>query len=201
MIKLLFRRLILNLGVIPLWIVNFSSISADETEKEWKVIANPQDLKIENAAIMLLKKAPEPAKKEEKKELTRIKNLVSMAREALKPNDLTTIKQVRSIQISQLGIFKYPFFNCRFKQTDKGIFFEKTAGSQRKSGLVFQDDDRSLVILAASTVNDEPQRTYSGFTMSKNPEHDNPGLIIRRGKTFLAIFPGKNDSFEVHEFR
>jgi hypothetical protein len=174
-----------------------------ETEKEWKVIANPSDLSIENAAVAFLKNAEAAPKLQakEKAELQRLKNLVSGERLKLIPSDLLKLKKVRSIQIGKYGVFTYPYFNCWFKKTDRGIFFEKTTGSQRKSGLVFQNDDRSLVFLGTSTVNNDPQRQYSGFTRAKDKSHDSVGLIIKCGKSYLAIFPNKNNAWEVYEFK
>ena len=174
-----------------------------ETEKEWKVIANAADLSIENAAATFLKQAKAPAdvSAKEKTELKRLKQLVAGPQGKLTPKNLLKLRNVRSIQISGLGVFKYPYFKCRFKRTDRGLFFEKTTGSQRKSGLVFQNDDHRLILLGASTVNNEPQRQYSGFTRSNNREHDAAGLIIKRGTTYLAIFPGRNNTFEIYEFK
>ncbi|MFK7911182.1 MAG: DUF4893 domain-containing protein [Akkermansiaceae bacterium] len=192
-----------NLTLVLLATSSLAIAQEAETEKEWKVIANPADISIENAAIAFLKKA-EPLPKlqaKEKTEIKRLKDLVSGERLKLVPNDLPKLKKVRSIQITQYGVFSYPYFNCRFKKTERGIFFEKTTGSQRKSGLVFQDDDRSLVFLGASTVNNDPQRQYSGFTRAKDKSHDSAGLIIKRGKTYLAIFPKKNNNWEIYEFK
>jgi len=174
-----------------------------EAEKEWKIIAKASDHHVEDAAIMFLKKADasEDKSAKEKATLKRLKELVSSPRLEITPKDLLKLKKVRSTQISSLGVFDYPYFNCRFKNTGSGVFFEKTSGSQRKSGIVFQDDNHSLIFLGASTVNQEAQREYSRFKRGKDTQHDSAGVIIKRGKTYLMIIPGKKDSFEVYEFK
>ena len=181
----------------------FTAADESETEKEWKVLAKPSELGLSHAADTFLENALVPATlaSEEKSELKRLKKLVAGESRPVSPADLLEIKKVRSIQIGQYGVFTYPYFSCRFKKTGSGVFFEKTSGSQRKSGPVFQNDDHTLVFLGASTVNNEPQRQYSGLTRSKDTSHDAAGLIIKRGKTFLALFPGKGNQWEVYEFR
>lgn len=176
---------------------------APETEKEWKVVARPAHLGIADAAVDFLQKAAAPPKLNTKElaELERLRKLVSGQPAKLAPKDLLGLKKVRSIQIGRLGVFAYPYFDCRFRQTDRGIFFEKTSGSQRRSGLVFENDPVTLVFLGASTVNDDPQRQYSGLTRARDASHDSAGLIIRRGRTTLAIFPKKDNAWEVYEFR
>ena len=51
--------------------------------------------------------------------------------------ELLTYRKVRSIQVSRMGIFSYPYFSCRFKKKDGKLFFEKISGSQRKSGYTY----------------------------------------------------------------
>lgn len=181
----------------------FTSAQEIETEQEWKILANPADLSVEDAAKTFLKdvEAPPSVDAKEKAELARLKDLVSGERLELVPKDLLPLTKVRSIQIGRYGVFTYPYFKCRFKQTDRGLFFEKTTGSQRKSGLIFQNGESALVFLGTSTVNDDPQRPYSGLNRSKDTSHDSVGLIINCGKTYLGLFPRKNGAFEIYEFK
>ena len=175
----------------------------EEKEKEWKVIAQPDHLSIGNGVRAFIDQATTAAQNgtEEKAILKSLKDLVAGKPATINPKDLLKLKKVRSTQISQLGVFRYSYFNCRFKSTESGIFFEKTSGSQRKSGLVFENTEDSLIFLGASTVNEETQRKYSGLTGSQNKEHDSVGVIIKRGKTYLMIIPGKKNSFEIYEFK
>lgn len=181
----------------------FTSAQEAETEVEWKIIAKPNDLTVEDAAATFLEKATAPVKvnDKEKAELKRLKDLVSGKQLKLVPKDLLKLKKVRSIQIGQYGVFSYPYFNCRFKNTDRGVSFEKTSGSQRRSGTLFQNDPHTLVFLGSWTVNDEPKPQYSGFTRNKDTSHDSAGIFIKRGNTFLAIFPKKNNRYEIYEFK
>ena len=174
-----------------------------ETEVEWKVIANPGDLGVENAVATFLKTANESltTNDTDKAVLKYLRDLVSTQPVKLVPADLLKLKQVRSIQIEDYGVFTYPYFSCRFKKTDRGFFFEKTTGSQRRSGTLFQNDQHSLAFLGSWTVNDDPQGKYSGFTRNKDSSSDSVGLFIKREKTYLAIFPGKKGACEVYEFK
>ncbi|MDE7443289.1 MAG: DUF4893 domain-containing protein, partial [Muribaculaceae bacterium] len=67
--------------------------------------------------------------------------------------EMIGFNRVRSIQIdARDGIFSYPYFNCRFRKIDGKIFFEKTSGSQRKSGFLYQNGPESLIFLGGWSV-------------------------------------------------
>ena len=178
-----------------------------EKELEWKILANPADLSVEKDVdefIEIIANAEDitdGVRKEEVQVMKKLQSLLKLKPEKLTTKDLLGLKRVRSIQISGLGVFSYPYFNCRFKNTDKQTFFEKTTGSQRKSGLIFPNTESTLVFLGASTVNEEGQRQYSGITKSIDKEHDQVGVFIKRGKSILAIFPKKGSRYEVYEFK
>jgi hypothetical protein len=57
----------------------------------------------------------------------------------------------------------YGFFRCRIRTSADGLMIEKLTGSQRLSGMLYRDGERRFVLLAGSTVNDEPQRPYSAL--------------------------------------
>lgn len=110
------------------------------------------------------------------------------------PKDMIGFRRVRSIQIdARDGIFSYPYFNCRFKNVDGKVFFEKTAGSQRKSGFVYQNSPESLVFLGGWSVNDDPQTGY-GSTNSV------VGKVYKIGpRKAIMIFPTEEDRVEIYE--
>ena len=175
----------------------------EETEVEWKIMANPEDMAVDQMVAKFIKNAAtaENNSAKEKEVIKRFKDLLNQEPQKLTTKDLIGLKRVRSIQISGFGVFSYPYFKCRFKNTETNLFFEKTTGSQRKSGFVFSNTADTLVFLGARTVNNEAQRQYSGLNKAKDKQHDQAGVFIKRGKTVLAIFPKKGNRFEIYEFK
>ena len=68
-----------------------------------------------------------------------VKKLLTSKALKISNQELLAYKRVRSIQVNDLGFFSYPYFSCRFKRMDGKIFFEKTSGSQRKSGFIYDN--------------------------------------------------------------
>ena len=123
-----------------------------------------------------------------------VEKLVNAKTYPITPKDMIGFRRVRSIQIdARDGIFSYPYFNCRFKNVDGKVFFEKTAGSQRKSGFVYQNSPESLVFLGGWSVNDDPQTGY-GSTNSV------VGKVYKIGpRKAIMIFPTEEDRVEIYE--
>jgi hypothetical protein len=116
--------------------------------------------------------------------------------------DLVGDWRCRSVQVNMLGIFAYPYFRCRVRETGEGLFFEKLSGSQRVSGVLHKRDAQSFVLLAGATVNNEPQRAYQGDTRAaaEELEHNQAGILTRSGAARLrVVFPADNNAFEVYE--
>lgn len=110
------------------------------------------------------------------------------------PKDLVGLWRVRSIQIDDRnGIFLYPYFNCRFREIDGKLFFEKTKGSQRKSGYLYQNSPKSLIFLGGWSVNDDPQTIYGS-------ENSVAGTVYKIGpRKVIMIFPYQNNRVEIYE--
>lgn len=108
--------------------------------------------------------------------------------------DMGGFRRVRSIQIdARYGIFSYPWFNCRFKASNGKTFFEKTTGSQRKSGYVYQNSPESLVFLGGWSVNDDPQTAYGS-------PNSVAGKVYRGGANrAIMIFPTGDGRVEIYE--
>ena len=123
-----------------------------------------------------------------------VEKLLNAKTYPITPKDMIGFRRVRSIQIdARDGIFSYPYFNCRFKKTDGKVFFEKTTGSQRKSGYVYQNSPESLVFLGGWSVNDDPQTGY-GSTNSV------VGKVYKIGpRKAIMIFPTEEDRVEIYE--
>lgn len=127
----------------------------------------------------------------ERKEVER---LLTAKTYPLTPEDMIGFRRVRSIQIdARDGIFSYPYFNCRFKKTEGKVFFEKTTGSQRKSGYVYQNSPESLLFLGGWSVNDDPQTEYGSANSVA-------GTVYKIGpRKAIMIFPTEEDRAEIYE--
>ena len=123
-----------------------------------------------------------------------VKKLLTSKNLKIDARELLAYRRVRSIQVSNLGIFSYPFFSCRFIRKDGKLFFEKTSGSQRKSGYVYDNKPDSKVFLGGWSVNDDPQTTYDS-------DHSEPGMIYKIGANkFIMLFLAPDEqSFEIYE--
>ncbi|MDP1587806.1 MAG: DUF4893 domain-containing protein [Prosthecobacter sp.] len=72
--------------------------------------------------------------------------------------------KVRSIQSRRFeeGAFLYPWFKAEIKETNgRALFFAKTTGSQRRSGLLLPTMKGGWVFLGGVAMNDDPQTSYS----------------------------------------
>ncbi|MEM7697049.1 MAG: DUF4893 domain-containing protein, partial [Verrucomicrobiota bacterium] len=86
-----------------------------------------------------------------------VESLLARERQAVSVDDLKGNWKVRSIQVGRLGIFSYPFFQARVTDFGGHLFFEKTTGSQRKSGLLLRDSRGGIFFAGGWTVNEDPQ--------------------------------------------
>ena len=123
-----------------------------------------------------------------------VKKLLTTKALEISNQELLAYKRVRSIQVNDMGIFSYPYFNCRFKRMDGKIFFEKTSGSQRKSGFIYDNKPDSKVFLGGWSVNDDPQTTYDS-------ENSVPGMLYKLGsnKIIMLFLAPDEQSFEIYE--
>ena len=73
---------------------------------------------------------------------------------------MLNLKQVKSIQISNYGIFEYSYFNCKFTSKNGSIYYKKTTGSQRQNGFLYRKDTNTVYFAGAWSVNDDPTKEY-----------------------------------------
>lgn len=112
--------------------------------------------------------------------------------------DLLVYKKVRTTKIDgDLGMFGYQPFSCRFVMSPEGkdcVYFEKTAGSQRKSGNIYNNTETTKAYLGAYHIGKNPRRLYGS-------ENSEAGLMFKRknGKAYLLIFTS-DTKFELLEF-
>lgn len=127
-------------------------------------------------------------------EKTIVKKLLTTPNLKITSQELLSYRKVRSIQVSNLGIFSYPYFSCRFRKKDGKIFFEKTTGSQRKSGYIYDNKPDSKVFLGGWSVNDDPQNSYQG-------ENSVCGMVYKIGsnKLIMLFLAPDEKSFEIYE--
>lgn len=123
-----------------------------------------------------------------------VEKLLSAKTYPISPKEMKGFKRVRSIQIdARDGIFSYLYFNCRFMETNGKIFFEKTKGSQRKSGFIYQNGPASLIFLGGWSVNDDPQTAYGS-------ENSVAGTVYKIGTNkAIMIFPTEENRVEIYE--
>lgn len=123
-----------------------------------------------------------------------VERLLTAKTYPISPEEMTGFKRVRSIQIdARDGIFSYPYFNCQFREIDGNMFFEKTTGSQRKSGYIYQNTPKSLIFLGGWSVNNDPQTAYGG-------DNSVAGTVYKIGPCkAIMIFPTENDRVEIYE--
>lgn len=128
------------------------------------------------------------------KERKMVEALLTADGQEFSTQELTAYRKVRSIQVHNLGIFSYPYFSCRFRAKNGKTFFEKTSGSQRKSGYIYDNMPDSKIFLGGWSVNNDPQTAYSD---GPNAE---AGVLYKIGaKKLIMLFVVPNRSFEIYE--
>lgn len=143
-------------------------------------------------ALEVLDRLPSDAYGLDEKSIVR--KLLTAKNLKLTTQELLAYRKVRSIQVSRMGIFSYPYFSCRFRRKDGKIFFEKTSGSQRKSGFIYDNKPDSKVFLGGWSVNDDPQTTY-------HSENSECGMVYKIGtnKLIMLFLASDERSFEIYE--
>lgn len=110
-------------------------------------------------------------------------------------NELGRLTKVKSTQISEMGIFDYPYFNCKFTQKGGDVYYRKTSGSQRQNGYIYKVDEKTRYFLGAWSVNDEPLKEY-------NSDQSILGAMFKlsSGKYIMIIVESRN-SYNILEFK
>ena len=108
-----------------------------------------------------------------------------------KEKDLLGYWRCRSIQASDLLVIAYPLFKCRFIQKDGKLFFEKTTGSQRRSGYLYPSAGDHMVFLGSLTMNDD----------ANSGEYTNTvGVLVRKASDrFLLVLDATQKGYEIYE--
>lgn len=135
--------------------------------------------------------------------------LLSAEHQPIDPDALLGQWRCRTTKVGGIGndITTYTYFACQFLQQGAQLFFEKTSGSQRTSGLVYANTSHSMVYLGASTVNNDPQQPYSGpdNLLGKDVDNiDTPALLVQLADDHLLMlfpYPARESVYDILELR
>lgn len=134
--------------------------------------------------------------------LALLKQALSAAPKTLEMSTLVGQWRVRSLQGASYGLFLYPYFKSSIRADGEGRYwFEKTTGSQRRSGHMYPDGDR-LVFLGTSTVNEDPQGIYRAKTAPGPAENETVGVVWQLSANHLImLLDAETEHFEIYELR
>ncbi|HCE6095428.1 TPA: DUF4893 domain-containing protein [Pseudomonas aeruginosa] len=116
---------------------------AGAAEPDWRGYTSDQQqrsvLAVEQDAEAINKRYYDSAFEEFLPELEQLELSLAQPVVAVDEKGLLGDWKCRSTQADQYGIYRYPNFQCRIRRTDRGLFLEKTSGSQRVSGYLFRE--------------------------------------------------------------
>src|SRR5262245_55725001 len=83
----------------------------------------------------------------------------------------------------------YPSFDCRFFRKNGKLFFEKTTGSQRRSGYLYPGADDYMVFLGTKTMNED---------VNSGEYTDTVGILVSKANDrFLLILDATQEGYEI----
>ena len=176
------------------------SPSSKEETPEWRRLIKPQHVEsVESAetravaynSARLAASPSEAGNTDDKKHLSTAIECLKPQNRPFKEQDLLGKWRCRSIQASNLIVIAYPFFECRFIRKNGKLFFEKTTGSQRRSGYLYPSAADQMVFLGSLTMNDDPNT--GEYT-------DTAGVLVRKASNrFLLILDSTQEGYEIYE--
>ncbi|GMV28521.1 MAG: hypothetical protein AMXMBFR59_06460 [Rhodanobacteraceae bacterium] len=112
--------------------------------------------------------------------------------------------KIRSLQGGRYGIYAYPWFKARITRREGGLFFEKTSGSQRRSGWLLspKDGPGAWYFVGGATVNEDPQVTYSKDDGAAPRDSDSVGTVwgISDERVLMLLDVG-DDGYEIYQLK
>lgn len=205
------KRLYFSRGV-PAQLQPFfaSHLALPKSAKAWSEIIWPQHMQsvVEYIpAIQDIHAVGEAKDPDSLKARKMVEDLLAAKPVPINPAKLVGDWRVRSVQGSGQIIYAYPFFKCRFSLKDGRLFFEKTTGSQRRSGVLLPDSTERMIFLGGSSVNEDPQRGYSQVVNPTSmeggnpPESDSAGVLLQLGPKRCVMFLDARfgSGYEVYE--
>ena len=112
--------------------------------------------------------------------------------------------RVRSIQGTRYGVFTYPWFKAQVVERDGKLFFEKTTGSQRRSGFLYAPKEgNEWVFAGGASVNEDPQVPYSRDAGATGPaEVDSVGVAWKIGDgRIVMVLDVRGDDYEIYQLK
>jgi len=188
-IVLLFAALLLNVAVASAQSYEDLVSWTEQTTEEERSDFNSGDWRVR--AVESLNNVPASGSDVAVK--ANIRKILTADALPITSNDLVALRRVRSTQTNDLGIYQYSYFNCKFTREARTLFFNKTAGSQRKQGNISRMSKKYLIFSGCWYIGGD-QPVYDG-------EHHQVGLIFKYapGK-IAALFIEENGDLEVYEF-
>ena len=131
--------------------------------------------------------------------------LASAPAETLAPKEWLGEWRVRSIQGTRYGVFVYPWFKARVTERDGRLFFEKTNGSQRRSGWLYAPagGGKEWVFAGGASVNEDPQVPYSrdaGAGAAADSDSVGVAWKIGEGRLVMAL-DVRGDDYEIYQLK
>lgn len=134
-----------------------------------------------------------------------VEELLGEDHQPLTPAQLTGEWRVRSIQGGRYGIYSYPWFKARVVERDHRLFFEKTSGSQRRSGWLLPPPGGkdAWYFVGAATVNEDPQVAYSRGAGADGPrDSDSVGLVWGiSDNRVIMLLDAHGDGYEIYHLK
>lgn len=177
---------------------------ADEATTVWPAVVNAADQqrldRLDGDVRQLLDQLQQSSDETARNEALNLYRIVLEDPEPLADSALSGQWKCRSVQIETQALYGYPNFKCSVRQTPKGLFLEKTSGSQRISGYLQRLDDKQLVFVGGASVNDDPQVGYSGLEQAAARESDVVGVVRNSHDGFLLLVPEQLGGYNLFRF-
>jgi Domain of unknown function (DUF4893) len=155
---------------------------AGQTIRQWLQNADVSKLDAEGAALL--------------------RELIAAKHAQINAKTLSGAWRVRSLQGGQYGLFLYPFFKASLRRDPNSFWFEKTTGSQRRSGRLYFDTPEQMVFLGARSVNDDAKTHYRDKAATAPSENASAGVLWQLGPNqLIMILDADALDFEIYELR
>ncbi|MFJ3049385.1 DUF4893 domain-containing protein [Pseudomonas nitroreducens] len=177
---------------------------ADDTAIVWPAVVNAADQQrlttLDGEVKRLLDQLQQSEDETTRNEALNLYRIVLEDPEPLADAALTGNWKCRSVQIETEALYGYPNFKCSVRQTPKGLYLEKTSGSQRISGYLQRLDDKQLVFVGGASVSDDPQVGYSGLEQAAARETDVVGVVRNSHDGFVLLVPEQLGGYNLFRF-
>lgn len=125
-------------------------------------------------------------------------------------DDITGKWRIRSLQVSQYGVYAYPFLSGAVTPGTTYLGFNKSTGSQRRAGTLRLEGDGGFAFLGGDYMAGDPVGGHSSLKLNPTEEdryRDSEGVMIKLGAGHALLifaskfFQGETYSGEIYELR